>query len=176
MGCANSKNADGFVGIKLAGVKELRDKVLSFNDTDPADPITKTAHISIKIVKPATSRLTKGEQAYVHLDGGKHRGKPEYFVSQTWQADAMGLLDSIIRHGDGVIAKGGKPPVYYLDLASVDQHQTDQVSLTSSPCMPQHHLLLLTLLPTFTTSGCGEHCDAVRDAAQRLCRADQDVS
>jgi hypothetical protein len=41
----------------------------------------------------------------------------------------MGLLDAIIEHGERVVREGSKPvPVYYLDLASVDQHKTDQVS------------------------------------------------
>jgi hypothetical protein len=52
-------------------------------------------------------------------------------VSHTWKAEAMGLLDAIIEHGERVVREGSKPvPVYYLDLASVDQHKTDQVRCT----------------------------------------------
>ena len=64
----------------------------------------------------------------MHLRGGKYRGAATCFVSHTWQADAAGLLEAVIKHGDAVVANGGEAPVFYLDLASVDQHQTDQAS------------------------------------------------
>ena len=48
-------------------------------------------------------------------------------MSHTWQADAMGLLDAIVTHGEEMVATGNTSPVYYLDLASVDQHLIDQV-------------------------------------------------
>lgn len=114
------------IGITLAGVKGLKDAVQRYNRDNPRSPIKKTADISTKIVKPATSKLPRGKQAYVFLNDSEHRGTPECFVSHTWQADALGLLDAVIKHGDTVVATGGSPPVYYLDLASVDQHQIDQ--------------------------------------------------
>jgi hypothetical protein len=119
-------------GVTLDGVKELRDLVLRHNSSSNADDqIVKTADVAVKIVKPTTAALPQGQQAYVDLDDGKHRGKPNHFVSHTWQAGAMGLLNAIIEHGDRVVGEGNKPhPVYYLDLASVDQHKTDQVSFT----------------------------------------------
>ena len=126
-GSGSPSVGDAAVGITLAGVKGLKDAVQRYNRDNPQSPIQKTADISTKVVKPATSTLPSGKQAYVFLNDSEHRGKPEYFVSHTWQADAIGLLDAVIRHGDAVVASGGSPPVYYLDMASVDQHQTDQV-------------------------------------------------
>ena len=126
-------------GITLEGVKELHRLVVRYNSDNPADRIVITANVANKIVKPRTVSLPKGKQAYVHLDGGKHRGKPKCFVSHTWQADAIGLLETIIRHGEAEV-RGGRPaPIYYLDLASVDQHQTDQVRSLPQGIMLQRH-------------------------------------
>ena len=117
------------IGITLAGVKALQAEVLRFNSTaDTASRIEKTRDISTKIVKPATRGLPTGQQAYVHLQDGKHRGAATCFVSHTWQAEAGGLLEAVVHYGDAVVADGGEAPVFYLDIASVDQHQTDQVS------------------------------------------------
>lgn len=119
---------NALVGITLAGVKGLREAVRKHNRANPNNKIMKTADVSIKIIIPNTRHLPRGRQAYVFLNDSEHRGKPTFFVSHTWQAEALGLLDAVVAHGDAVVAKGGSPPVYYLDLASVDQHQTDQVS------------------------------------------------
>ena len=116
------------IGITLAGVKALQAEVLRFNRKHRRRPIEKTRDISTKIVKPATRGLPTGQQAYVHLQDGKHRGAATCFVSHTWQADAGGLLEAVVHYGDAVVADGGEAPVFYLDIASVDQHQTDQVS------------------------------------------------
>ena len=67
--------------------------------------------------------------SFVHMSGGKHRGKPTFFVSHAWKADGVGLLDAIVTHGDEEVKHGRPLPVYYLDLACVDQHQVDQVCL-----------------------------------------------
>lgn len=115
------------IGITLAGVKGLRAAVVAYTVDRPADPIVTTADIATKIVIPATAGLAGGRQCYVDLDGGRHRAKPTHFISHTWQAEGLGMLDAVVQHGDGVVAAGNPPAVYYLDLASVDQHQINQV-------------------------------------------------
>ena len=102
--------------------------MLAHNAAHPSDLIVKTCDIATKIVRGETSSLPKGHQAYVQLAGGRHRGTPTYFVSHTWIAPAIALLESVLVHGHGIVAGGGERPVYYLDVASVDQHETDQVS------------------------------------------------
>lgn len=117
------------VGLKHDGVIRLLEVVETFNQEHPSDLIKKTRDIANKVVKPITKRtLPTGQQAYVFIENSKYRGTPTCFVSQTWGADAIGLLKAIISHGDSVIAKGLPPPTYYLDVACVDQHQIDQVS------------------------------------------------
>lgn len=107
---------------------DLHDKAVQYNANHPNDDqIVTTADIATKLIKPATAKLPKGQQAYVHLIAARLRGKPNRFVSHTWLANALGLLKALIAHGEAVVAAGGAPPVYYLDLASVDQHLTDQV-------------------------------------------------
>jgi hypothetical protein len=101
--------------------------VVAYTVDRPADPIVTTADIATKIVIPATAGLAGGRQCYVDLDGGRHRAKPTHFISHTWQAEGLGMLDAVVQHGDGVVAAGNPPAVYYLDLASVDQHQINQV-------------------------------------------------
>ncbi len=126
------------VGITLAGVRLLKEEVERYNRScseTKGRPIEQTCDVATVIIKPATARLPKGRQAYVYLHGGRHRGKPSAFVSHTWQAEALGLLGAIIDHGETAVARGRPPPVYYLDLASVDQHQIDQVS----PAPPTVH-------------------------------------
>jgi hypothetical protein len=139
-------SADSSVGITLDGVKVLRDEMERYNRNHPSSRIEKTRDIANKIVKPATSGLAEGKQAYVFLNNSKHRGTSRIFVSHTWHANAVGLLDAVIKHGDTVVAKGGKPPVYYIDLASVDQHQTDQVSPPRSTCYSLHVCLHIALV------------------------------
>lgn len=102
--------------------------MLQYNSAHPDDPIEKTADISVKIVQPATRRLPKGHQAFVNIDDGKYRGKPAFFISHTWKARAKALVEAILQHAARVVSEGGPPPVYYLDVVSVDQHMTDQVS------------------------------------------------
>lgn len=116
------------IGITLAGLVELQDKVMRHNQHHPDNPIRTTSDISTRIVKPETEALAAGEQLYAHLDGFKHCGIPEYFVSHAWLADGLGLLEAVTTHGAGVVAAGKDPPVYYLDLVSIDQHQIDQVT------------------------------------------------
>jgi hypothetical protein len=145
------------VGITLCGVKELRALVAQYNsdrhnrhhhhrqdaaavaaaddgddddddDDDDDGRIVRTADVAKRIVKPATEKLSDGQQAFVHIDNGKHRDFPTCFVSHAWHADAAGLLDAVVNHGDDAVSAGRSPPVYFLDLTSVDQHHTDQVS------------------------------------------------
>lgn len=122
-------------GITLAGVKALRNKVLAYNARSPRAPIVRTADIAARVIKPETAGLPQGGRAYVQTDGGRHSGKPSYFVCHAWQSDAVGFLEAIIGHGVGVVRRGGASPVYYLDLACVDQHQTDQVHT----CLSDHN-------------------------------------
>jgi hypothetical protein len=123
--------AAALVGMTLDGVKELRDEVLQC-----ATPIESTGDISENLIKSKTKGLPPGGRAYVNTSGGRHRGRPTHFVSHTWLADAHALLESIIAHGDRVVAGGGVPPVYYLDLVSVDQHLIDQVRGAAAPRVP----------------------------------------
>jgi hypothetical protein len=129
---STTPSANSSVGITLDGVKVLRDEMQRYNHNHPSSRIEKTRDIANQIVKPATSGLAEGKQAYVFLNNSKHRGTSRCFVSHAWQA--VGLLDAVIKHGDTVVAKGGKPPVYDIDLATYDQHQTDQVSPPRSTC------------------------------------------
>jgi hypothetical protein len=129
VGTASASDHSKSIGITLAGVKLLRDEMQRYNRKNPSSPITETRDIANKIVKSATLKLPKGRQAYVFLNDSLHRGVSQCFVSHTWHANALGLLESVIIHGDKVVAKGGSPPVYYIDLACVDQHKTDQVRL-----------------------------------------------
>eukprot|EP00035_Acanthoeca_spectabilis_P012643 m.229104 g.229104 ORF g.229104 m.229104 type:complete len:639 (+) comp15675_c1_seq1:293-2209(+) len=120
------------IGIHLEAVVELHAKLVQFNAEHPeAEQIVTTADVATKLIKPATAKLPKGAQAYFDLVDKRHRGKPSVFVSHTWLGEAIGLLKAIIAHGEGVVAAGGAPPVYYLDLASVDQHLVDQAAGTS---------------------------------------------
>ena len=90
----------------------------------------------------------------MHLQGGKHRGAATCFVSHTWQADAAGLLEAVIKHGDAVVANGSEAPVFYLDLASVDQHQTDQASSGESRAAALRCAALICVAPL---AGVWEH-------------------
>ena len=132
VGTAPGSDHSKSIGITLAGVKVLMDEMQRYNRENPSSPITETRDIANKIVKPATCKLPKGRQAYAFLNDSQHRGVSLCFVSHTWHAKALGLLESVIIHGDKVVAKGGSPPVYYIDLACVDQHQTDQVRLAAT--------------------------------------------
>lgn len=92
----------------------------------PTTPITTTADAANLWIKPATVNLAAAPRSYVALH-------PEFcaphtvFCSHTWGAEVEPLLSTLVEHGELAVAEGRPPPSYYLDVASVDQHEVDQV-------------------------------------------------
>ena len=92
-------------GISLSGVKELLELVHS----DPSIELTRDL---ATVVKQKTAHLPAGSQAYMHLGDGRLMRPIQCFVSHTWGGGAMALLESVIGHGERVVAEGGEEPGY----------------------------------------------------------------
>ena len=64
----------------------------------------------------------------MELEGGRHMVRITRFVSHTWGAEALPLLDSLVEYGESEAAAGRAAPGFYLDLCVVDQHAIDQAA------------------------------------------------
>ena len=128
----NDTKPKGPAGIALRYIKRLQVEMLRHNEDHGHSilgRVTTTVDLANQIVKPATDteKCPPGQQKYADLQiAGAQEAR--CFVSHAWGSSAADLLATIIAHGDAEVAKGLAEPVYFVDVASVDQHVTDQAA------------------------------------------------